>query len=209
MVLSLGGEFKSLRNLVGSFLLILAISVVGSGQAVTWTIDPDHSTAEFTVRHMLITNVKGVFDGPVGTVTFDPKDMLGSLKVQATLNAKSVHTRNAERDKDVKGDQFLAVNKYPTITFKSKKAEPAGNGKFKVTGDLTIRGVTKEVLLDVEGPTAPIIDLWKQVRVGATMTTTVSRKAFGLTYNELLETGGAVVSDEVRISIDIEIFHKE
>lgn len=190
-------------------LLCLALPAVAPSSSISWTIDPDHSAATFTVRHMLVANVKGEFSGPTGTVSFDPQNIPGTLKVEATIDATTINTRNAGRDKDLRSDQFFAVAKYPTLTFKSKRAEAGAAGHFKVTGDLTMRGVTKEVVLDVEGPTPAVKDLWGQTRVGATMTTVISRRAFGLLYNELLETGGAVVGDEVRVTIDLEIFHKE
>lgn len=190
-------------------LLILVLPVRAAAQTVTWTIDPEHSAAAFTVRHMLVANVKGEFDGPTGTVSYDSKHIAETLKVDATIKVTTVNTRNAARDNDLRGDQFFAVAKYPVMTFKSKRAVAGAAGHFMVTGDLTLRGVTKEVVLDVEGPTPEVRDLWKQSRVGATMTTVVSRRAFGLLYNELLEAGGAVVGDEVRVTIDLEIFHKE
>jgi len=190
-------------------LLILALPVRAAAQTVTWTIDPEHSAAAFTVRHMLVANVKGEFDGPTGTVSYDPKHIAETLKVDATIKVTTVNTRNAARDNDLRGDQFFAAAKYPVMTFKSKRAVAGAAGHFMVTGDLTMRGVTKEVVLDVEGPTPEVRDLWKQSRVGASMTTVVSRRAFGLLYNELLEAGGAVVGDEVRVTIDLEIFHKE
>lgn len=178
-------------------------------QSVTWTIDPDHSVATFTVRHMLVANVRGEFAGPTGTVSYDPKNILGTLKVEATIDARTVNTRNADRDTDLKSDRFFAVARFPAITFTSKLAEAGAGGHIEVRGDLVIRGVAKEVVLDVEGPTPAVKDLLGQTRVGATMTTVLSRRAFGLLYNELLEGGGAVVGDEVRVTIDLEVFHKE
>jgi len=179
-----------------------------SAQAVTWKIDPGHTTATFAVRHMLIATVRGQFDGPTGSVTYDPKDIPGTLKVDATFNTKSITTHNAERDSDLKSPLFFDVTKYPTMKFVSKKTEAAGAGKFKVTGDLTMHGVTREVVLDVEGPTAAVKDLDGQMRAAATMTTAINRKQWGLQYNVLLEAGGAVVADEVKIEIDVEFTHK-
>ncbi len=196
---------------VGRFILtgLLAFwPMAASAQATTWQIDPGHSSAQFSVRHMVIATVHGEFDGPTGTVSFDPKDIAGTLKADATINAKSLNTRNAERDRDLKSDLFLNVAKYPTITFKSKKAAASGPGRFSVTGDLTIHGVTREVTLDVEGPTPAVKDLDGLMRAGAAMTTTLNRRAFGLQYNVLLEAGGAVVADEVKVTIDLEFTHK-
>ena len=189
-------------------LLFLTLPATVAAQSVTWTIDPGHSAAQFSVRHMVVASVRGEFNGPVGTIAFDPKDIAGTLKVDATIDAKSINTRNPDRDKDLKSDLFFDVNKYPKIAFKSKRAEAAGAGHFKVTGDLTMHGATKEVVLDVEGPTPPIKDIWGAVRVGATATTTFDRRSFGLTYNQLLEGGGAIVGNDVHITIDLEFSHK-
>ena len=188
--------------------LLFALPAGASAQSVTWTIDSGNSAAQFSVRHMLVATVRGQFDGPSGKLTYDPKDIAGTLKVEATINTKSISTSNPDRDRDLKGEGFFDVAKYPTMTFKSKKAEAAGPGAFKVTGDLTMHGVTKEVVLDVEGPTASVKDLTGMVRAGALITTTLNRKVFGLQYNALLETGGAVVSDEVKVTIDLEFTHK-
>jgi polyisoprenoid-binding protein YceI len=176
-------------------------------QAATWTIDPGHSAAQFTVRHMVVANVRGEFDGPTGTVTFDPAD-LTSLKVDVAFDTRTVNTRNADRDKDLRSDLFFDVAKYPKMTFKSKRAEPSGPGHLKLVGDLTIKGITKETTLDVEGPTPEIKDIWGERRVGATATTTIDRRQFGLTYNRVLEGGGAVVGDTVTVTIDIEMTRK-
>jgi len=177
-------------------------------QAITWTIDPEHSLAEFTVRHMLIANVKGEFDGPTGTVTFDPARVPETLSISASLKAATINTRNPTRDQDLKGAGFFDVAKFPTLTFTSKSATGGPNGHMTVVGDLTMHGVKREVTLDVEGPTPPIKDLNGQVRAGATATAVVNRRDFGLLYNELLETGAAVVSDQVRISLEIEMTHR-
>jgi polyisoprenoid-binding protein YceI len=177
------------------------------GQAATWTIDPGHSSAQFSVRHMVVANVRGEFDGPTGTVTFDPAD-LKTLKVDVSFDTKSVNTRNADRDKDLRSDLFFDVAKYPRMTFKSKRSEPSAAGHLKLIGDLTIKGVTKEVTLDVEGPTPEIKDIWGERRVGASATTTIDRRQFGLVYNRMLEGGGAVVGDTVSVTIDIEMTRK-
>lgn len=196
-----------MRTPVLALALTLAVPALASAQVATWTIDPGHSAAQFSVRHMVVANVKGEFDGPVGTVTFDPSD-LKTLKVDVTIATKSVNTRNADRDKDLRSDLFFDVAKFPRMTFKSKRAEAGGPGKLKLVGDLTIKGVTKEIALDVEGPTPEIKDIWGERRIGATATTTIDRREFGLTYNRVLEGGGAVVGDTVNIVIDIEMTRK-
>ena len=156
---------------------------------------------------MVITNVKGEFDGPVGTASFDPKD-LSTLRIEATIDARTVNTRNTDRDKGLRSDLFFDVAKYPRITFKSRSVTVEGSGKLRVLGDLTIRGVTKPVTLAVDGPTAEIKDIWGSRRIGATATTTIDRRDFGLVYNRVLEGGGAVVGDQVSISLDIELTTK-
>jgi polyisoprenoid-binding protein YceI len=180
------------------------LPTAASAQSVTWTIDPAHSSAQFAVRHMLVSTVRGEFDAPTGTISFDPRNIAGTLKVDATIDARTISTRNEARDRDLKGAGFFEVAKFPTIKFLSKRAEAAGTGKYKVTGDLTMHGVTKEVVLDVEGPTPAVKDLSGRMRAGASITTTLNRRQFGLQYNELLEAGGAVVSDEVKVTIDLE-----
>jgi polyisoprenoid-binding protein YceI len=189
-------------------LSLLASSLVlprpACAQAVPWTIDAGHSAAQFTVRHMVVANVKGQFDGPTGTVTFDPANVPGTLRVDASIDARTINTRNADRDADLRSDLFFDVNRFPAITFKSKRAEGAA-GRFKVTGDLTMHGVTKEVVLDVDGPTPAIKDIWGNTRVGATASTVVDRRDFGLLYSRILEAGGAVVGNDVTITIDLEL----
>jgi polyisoprenoid-binding protein YceI len=177
-------------------LIGLGLPSAASAQSATWTIDPGHSAATFQVRHMIVANVKAA--------SFDPKD-LSTLRVDATIDARTINTRNPDRDKDLKSDLFFDVGKYPRITFKSKSVTVEGPGKLKVLGDLTIKGVTKPVTLDVEGPTQEIKDIWGSRRIGATATTTINRRDFNIVYNRMLEGGGAVVGDQVSISLDIEL----
>jgi polyisoprenoid-binding protein YceI len=183
------------------------IALPAAALADTWLIDPAHTTVEFSVRHMMISNVKGRFNKVSGTVYAEganPK----SVAIDAVIDAASIDTRVDKRDQHLKSPEFLDVAKYPTITFKSKGAEAAGEGKWKIKGDLTIHGVTRETVLDVNGPTPSIKDPMGNQRVGASATTRINRKDFGLTWNKMLETGGALVGDEVTISIDIEAIHK-
>jgi len=177
------------------------------GQSATWTIDPGHSSGQFSVRHMLVANVRGEFDGPTGTVTFDPAD-LRTLKIDVSFDTKTVNTHNADRDGDLRSDLFFDVAKYPKLTFRSQRTESLGPGHLKVIGDLTIKGITKEVTLDVEGPTREIKDIWGERRLGAAATTTIDRREFGLMYNRVLEGGGAVVGDAVSITLEIEMTRK-
>jgi len=182
----------------------LAWPVAAAAQNATWTIDAGHSAASFSVRHMVVANVRGEFGGPVGTASFDPSD-LSTLRIDATIDARTINTRNADRDKDLRSDLFFDVAKYPRITFKSRSVTVAAPGKLNVAGDLTIRGVTKPVTLAVDGPTAEIKDIWGSQRIGATATTMIDRRDFGLVYNRVLEAGGAVVGDQVAISLEIEL----
>jgi polyisoprenoid-binding protein YceI len=182
----------------------LALPLDARAQVATWTIDPGHSATQFTVRHMVIANVKGQFDGPTGTVAFDPANMPGTLRVEASIDARTINTRNPDRDKDLRSDLFFDVNRFPKITFTSKHAEGAA-GRVKVTGDLTMHGVTREVVLEVEGPTPEIKDIWGNRRIGATASTVVDRRDFGLLYSHILEGGGAVVGNDVTIAIDLEL----
>jgi polyisoprenoid-binding protein YceI len=185
--------------------MIVALPVLAN--ADSWQIDPMHTSVEFTVRHMMISNIKGVFEKTSGTVTVEGSDPT-SAKIDATIDASSIDTRVDRRDEDLKSPNFLDVAKYPTITFKSTKVEAAGEGKWKVTGNLTLHGVTKSVVLDVESSGAPIKDPFGNTRAGASATTKINRKDFGLTYNKTLETGGVMVGDDVAISIDVEAIKK-
>jgi polyisoprenoid-binding protein YceI len=176
--------------------------------AIEWQIDPAHTNVQFSVRHMMISNVRGDFNKVSGTVTSDGQNP-DALKIDAVIDAGSIDTRIEKRDQHLKSADFLNVEKYPTIEFKSKKVGANGTGKWKVTGDLTLHGVTKEVVLDVEGPTAEIKDPIGNTRVGASATTKINRKDFGLTWNKVLETGAVMVGDEVEITIDVEAVQKQ
>ena len=173
-----------------------------------WAIDPHHSAAQFAVKHLMISTVRGEFHGVNGTVNWDDKDITKST-IDVTLDATSVDTREPDRDKDLKSENFFDVAKYPTMTFKSRKIEQAGAGKLKVTGDLTMHGITKEVTLDVEGPTPPIKDPWGYTRVALNATTTINRQDFGVKWNKTMDGGGVVVSDNVNITIDAELVKQQ
>ena len=176
-------------------------------QTSIWNIDPAHSTAQFTVRHLGISNVTGSFTKVTGSVVLNEKDITQS-QVSASIDVSSVDTRVEMRDKDLKSPNFFDVEKYPTIEFKSKRIASSG-GKLQVIGDLTIHGTTHEVTLDVDGPTPELTDPWGNSRRGISATTTINRKDFNLVYNNLLKTGEAVVGDNVKIQIDAEIVKKK
>ena len=201
---------KSLRSI--RFVFVLAIlgtvpALAQTNTTNTWNIDPNHSTAQFTVRHFGISNVTGSFTKVTGTVVLDEKQISNS-QVSATIDVNSVDTRVEARDKDLKSDHFFEVEKYPTIEFKSKKIV-SSSGKLQVIGDLTIHGTTREVTLDVDGPTPEVSDPYGNLRRGISATTSINRKDFNLLYNKALGTGEAVVADTVKIQIDAEITRKK
>jgi polyisoprenoid-binding protein YceI len=173
-------------------------------QAVSWRIDPLHSSAQFSVRHMMISTVRGQFGGVKGTMTYDPKNPAAS-SVAATIDCATVNTGTPKRDEELKTAEFFDVKRYPVMTFKSRKVAIAGPDRLRVTGDLTINAITRQVILEVDGPTAPVRDTEGRVKIGASGQTKISRKEFGILYNPIMETGGVVVSDEVTIDLEIEL----
>jgi polyisoprenoid-binding protein YceI len=177
-----------------------AVLLVSSAfaQVETWNIDPAHSSAQFAVRHMGISTVRGEFRKVSGSASYDPANP-GKTTIEATIDATTVDTRVDMRDKDLRSPNFLDVEKYPTITFKSKRTESAGAGKLKITGDLTLHGVTKEVVLDVDGPTAPVKDPRGNSHMGASASTKINRREFGVNGAPTL------AGDELTITIDTEL----
>jgi polyisoprenoid-binding protein YceI len=169
----------------------------------TWNIDPAHSMAEFKVKHMMIANVKGQFSKVSGALFLDESDLANS-RVEASIGAASIHTRDEQRDAHLKSPDFFDVEKFPTLHFKSKSISIVRDGELAVEGDLTIRGVTHKIRFAVEGPTPPAKDPWGNTRVAVSATTKINRKDFGLTWNAALETGGILVGDEVTITLDVE-----
>ena len=180
------------------------LSLPAGAAASEWRIDPQHSSAQFSVRHMAISTVRGAFSKVNGTIVLDDKDITKST-VDVTIDVSTVDTREPARDNDLRSDKFFDVAHFPTMTFKSKKVEQIAPGKLKVTGDLTIRGTTKEVVLDVDGPTAPVKDPWGNVRAAVTATSKLNRQDFGVKWNATLDNGGVVVGDDVNITIDAEM----
>ena len=184
--------------------LAAALALPASAGTTTWQIDPQHSSAQFGVTHLMISTVRGEFHGVKGTVVLDDQDITKST-VNVTIDATSVDTREPDRDKHLKSPDFLDVAKYPFLTFKSTKVEQVSPGELKVTGDLTIRGVTRQVVLNVDGPKAPIKDPWGLQRSAVSATTKINRQDFGVSWNQTLDSGGVVVSDDVRITLDVEM----
>jgi|SRR5580704_693671 polyisoprenoid-binding protein YceI len=181
----------------------MATSPATSTAVTTWKIDPVHSSAEFKVKHMMVSNIKGSIQGMTGDLTEHATDASLS-SIDATLDASTVNTGLADRDAHLKAADFLDTEKYPKITFKSTKVEKKGSEEYAVTGNLTIHGVTKPVTLTVEGPSAPQKDPYGNTRIGLSATTKINRRDYGLSYNGLLEAGGLVVGDEVHITLDVE-----
>jgi polyisoprenoid-binding protein YceI len=169
----------------------------------TWNIDPAHSVAEFKVKHMMISNVKGQFAKVTGVLTRDESDLTKS-HVDAVIESASIETRDAQRDAHLKSADFFHVEKFPTLSFKSTRIASVRDEELAVEGDLTIRGVTRKVIFSVEGPTPPTKDPWGNTRIALSATTKINRKDFGLTWNAALETGGILVGDEVTITLDAE-----
>ncbi len=173
----------------------------------TYHIDPAHSSAQFKVRHLMISNVKGEFDKVSGTVNFDPSNPTAS-SVEATVEVPSISTRDEQRDAHLKSPDFFDVEKFPTISFKSKKVIANSGDSFTVAGDLTIHGVTREVELKVEELTDEAKDPWGNMRRGASAKTKINRKDFGMHFNMALETGGLMVGEDVDLTIDVEMIRQ-
>jgi len=182
--------------------LAAALALPAAAATSTWSIDPAHSSAQFAVKHLSISTVRGAFTSVKGTVQFDDKDISKST-VDVTIDVASVDTRVPDRDKDLRSDHFFDADHFPTITFKSRKVEQVSPGKLKVTGDLTIHGVTKEAVLDVDGPSAPIKDPWGNQRIGINASTTINRKDFSVGNYP-----ATIVGEDISITIDSEMVQK-
>jgi polyisoprenoid-binding protein YceI len=199
---------QSLSRLALAATLVAALAVPSPAATATWQIDPAHTAAGFSVRHMMIATVRGQFKGVTGAVLWDDQDINNST-VDVTIDANTVDTGEPKRDADLKSANFFDVKNYPTITFKSTKIEKISAGKMKVTGNLTIHGVTKQVVLDVEGPSGAVKDPWGNTRVALNASTTVNRLDYGVKWNAKMDSGGMVVGDDVNINIDLEMTKKE
>ncbi|HYA87083.1 MAG TPA: YceI family protein [Nitrospirota bacterium] len=195
-----------MKRIIIAAAVVLAIPY--AAVASTWNIDPDHSNLGFKIKHLMVSNVKGNFERYSGVVEINDKDITKS-KVEVTIDVNSVNTNVKKRDDHLRSADFFDVAKYPTMTFVSKKVAVEGPDKLKVTGDFTLHGVTKEVVLDLEGPTGESKDPWGNTRKGATATTKINRKDYGLTWNKALETGGVLVGDEVELTLEVEMIKKQ
>jgi polyisoprenoid-binding protein YceI len=191
-------------NRIPRFVSIFAVGlffILSAAAQETWQLDPPHSSAQFSVRHLGVSTVRGAFTKVSGTVQYDAANPSKS-SLQATIDAASVDTRVEARDNDLRSPNYLDVKKYPTITFQSKRVEAAGAGKLKIVGDLMIHGVTKEVVLDVDGPSAPMKDPWGNQRMGASATTKINRSDFGVSG------APGMIGEEITITLDIEMVRK-
>ena len=197
----MNGLFSKVGILAG---LAAALSLPASAGTTTYQIDPRHSSAGFGVTHLMISTVRGEFHGVTGTVVIDDSDVSKST-VSVTIDATTVDTREPDRDKHLKSEAFFDVAKYPAITFQSTRIERNNDGSLKVTGDLTIRGVTKSAVLTASVPKPPIKDPWGLQRTAASASTKINRQEFGVAWNQKLDSGGMVVGDEVNITLDVEM----
>lgn len=196
-----------MKRFIKVIAAVVTLAIPTFASAASWSIDPDHSNVGFKVRHMMVSNVKGEFAKFNGVVDIDEKDVAKS-KVEVIIDTASINTGVAKRDGHLKSVDFFDVAKYPTMAFVSKKVETAGNDRLKVYGLLTLHGVTREVVLDVEGPTRAYKDPWGNIKRGASAVARINRKDFGLTWNAAIESGGVVVGDEITIALEIELLKK-
>jgi polyisoprenoid-binding protein YceI len=197
----MNGPFSKVAMLAG---LAAAVALPASAGTTTYQIDPRHSSAGFGVTHLMISTVRGEFHGVTGTVVVDDSDISKS-SVNVTIDATTVDTREPDRDKHLKSEAFFDVAKYPAITFQSTKVERNADGSLKVTGDLTIRGVTKTAVLTATLPKAPIKDPWGLQRTAVSAATKINRQDFGVAWNQKLDSGGVVVGDDVNVTLDVEM----
>jgi polyisoprenoid-binding protein YceI len=181
----------------------MSTSTTTPSTVTTWNIDPAHSAAEFKVRHMMISHVKGSIRGLKGVLTLNEADPARSI-VTASADINTLNTGEPERDGHLKGADFFEAEKHPGMTFESTAVKRTGEGEYEVKGNLTIRGVTKPVTFAVEGLGTPSKDPWGNLRVGVSATAKINRKDFGLTWNSALETGGVLVGEDVSLTIDVE-----
>jgi len=198
---------KSIRRSVLPLGLLAGVTVAGTARASDWELDPAHTTATFAVRHLMVSTVKGSFEKVNGIVNLDEANPARS-KLEISIDAASINTRNGQRDGHLKSPDFFDVAKNPKLEFKATKIEKVRKDKFKVVGDLTMRGVTRPVTLDVEGPTPPVKDMMGRNVRGVVARGKLNRKDWGLVWNKALEGGGVLVSDEVTLEVNAEMFEK-
>jgi polyisoprenoid-binding protein YceI len=190
-------------TVLAALCMTFVAAITTSFAQSTWNIDPAHSAAQFQVRHMMISNVRGEFGKMSGKVTFDGKNY-ATIKAEAVIEVASINTREPKRDNDLRSANFFNAATYPSITFKSKRVENIQGSRFNLVGDLTMRGVTKEIVLEVEA-TSVIKGMSGESRIGAHATGKVNRQDYGIKWNRSLDSGGVVVSDDVQITLDLEL----
>jgi polyisoprenoid-binding protein YceI len=196
-----------MKRLIRCALSAILFTASTSAFASTWEIDPTHTSAQFAVRHLVISTVRGKLGKVSGTVTLDDADLIKS-SVHATIDTTGIDTAEAKRDEHLRSPDFLDVARYPTLTFKSKKVEKVSDDAYKVTGDLTMRGVTREVVLNVAGSPTPLKDPFGNTKLGGVAKTVINRKDFGVSWSQSLDGGGLVVGDDVDVTIDVELIRK-
>jgi polyisoprenoid-binding protein YceI len=196
-----------MHRIVRLATIALFFATPALADTTTWQIDPDHTSAQFAIKHLMVSTVRGTIGPVTGTVTIDDADLTKS-SVTAALDAKGIDTRNQKRDDHLRSPDFFDVAKYPTLTFTSKKVEKASDGTYRVTGDLTIHGVTKEAVLEVSGSPTPMQDPFGNTKLGGSATTRINRKDFGLNWSKTLDGGGLMLGDVVDITIDVELIKK-
>lgn len=189
------------------YILILGGLMINQVLATEWEIDPSHSSIEFAVKHMMISTVKGEFKKYTATIHFD-ETKPEQAKFTAEIDVNSIDTRNDQRDQHLKSADFFDSEKYPKMTFVSKQVTKLNGNKYKVVGDLTIRGITKEVVLEGQGFSPVLKNPWGKMVTAVAASTTINRKDFGLTWNTMLETGGVLVGEEVKIELNLELIKK-
>jgi len=185
----------------------MATTTSNPAAITTWKLDPAHSHAEFKVKHMMISNVKGSFSGLSGTLTEHATDKTLST-IEASIDVNSIVTGEAQRDAHLKSADFFDAAQFPTMTFRSSRVQPNGDGGYNVVGDLTLHGQTRQQTFIVEGPTAPGKDPWGNTLIGLSATTKINRKDYGLSWNAALETGGILVGDDVNITIEAQFIRQ-
>jgi polyisoprenoid-binding protein YceI len=193
---------------ISSLFAVLALTVPAVAQAATYEVDPAHSAASFAVKHMMVSTVRGEFGKLTGAVVLDDAD-LKKAQIEATIDVSTINTRVAKRDEHLKSADFFDVAKFPTIVFKSTSVKRVSTGKYKVAGDLTMHGVTRPVVLDVDSPAKEMKDPFGNTARGATATAKLNRKDFGLNWNKALEAGGVLVGDTVDVTIDLSLNRKD
>ena len=199
-----------MKHFAAALATVAALGAAASparAQSAKWDIDPSHSSASFAVTHLMVATVRGEFGKMSGQIGFDGSNF-AAVQAEAVIDATTISTREAKRDDHLKSPDFFDVAKYPTITFKSKRAEPAGANAFRLVGDLAMRGVTREVTLDVKA-TDQVKGVRGETRIGAQATTKLNRKDFGVSWNRALDSGGVVVGDEVTVTIDLSLVKKD